>query len=94
MREREQRRVADPVAEAGARDARGTLHVEAPDLRVLLRVGDRRRFADAAELQGVVLRGALGNRVVRRVGHEKRRAGRARTSASRQLAPRAGGDLP
>ena len=50
-RERDERRVADPVAEARARHPRGTLHLEAADLRVLLRVVQRGRLADAAHLE-------------------------------------------
>ena len=39
---RDARGVADDVAEARARHARGALHVEAADLRVLARLGERR----------------------------------------------------
>ena len=49
-REGEQGRVADEVAEARAGDARGALHLEAAELGVLLRLGERGRLAPAGDL--------------------------------------------
>ena len=72
-RHRDECRVAHDVAEARAGHARRALHVEAADLGVLARVGERRRLADAAELLGVVLRVAVGRGVVRRVRDERER---------------------
>ena len=62
--------IADDVAEPRAGDARGALHVEAPDLRVLARLAELRRLADAAQLLGVILGIAVGRGVVGRVGDE------------------------
>ena len=72
--ERKEGCVADPVAEAGPGDASRTLHVEASDLGVLLRVAQHRRLTYPAELESVVLGGALRDRVVRRVRDEKPQA--------------------
>jgi hypothetical protein len=69
-RHRHERCVADHVAEARARDARSALHVEAGELRVLARLGERRGFADAPELFGVVLAVAVGRGRVWRVRHQ------------------------
>ena len=66
-REREQRRVAEHVAEARAGEPRGPLHVEAADLGVLLHLGELRRLAPAPDLDRIVLRVAVGRGVVRRV---------------------------
>ena len=65
--EREQGRVADQIAEAGAGQPRRPLHLEAADLGVLrpFRCG----IADAAELLGVLLGVAVGRRRVGRVRH-------------------------
>ena len=68
-RQRDERGVADHVSEARARDPRRALHVEAADLGVLLRIGDLRRLADAADLHRVLLGVAVGHRRVRRVGY-------------------------
>ena len=54
-REREQRGVADRVAEARAGDPRGALHVEAADLGVLPRLRELRRLARARDLDRVLL---------------------------------------
>ena len=70
--ESEQRHVADPVAEARARHARGALHVEPTDLRVLLHLGQRGRLAHAPDLFGLVLAHAVGHRRVRRVRHTEK----------------------
>ena len=67
-RERDERRVADEVAEARARDARGALHLEAADLRVLGAVG--LRVADAPELDRVVVGVAVGSGRIRGVGND------------------------
>ena len=73
VREREQCGVADPVAEARAGHARRALHLEAADLRVLLRLCELRRLAPALQLLRVVLRVAVRRRLVRRVGHARER---------------------
>ncbi len=73
QRHRDAGRVADDVAEARAGDARGALHVEAADLRVLARLAENGRLADPPELLGVVLRIAVRRRVVRRVRDERER---------------------
>ena len=65
-REREERRVADPVAEARAGHARGALHVEAADLGVFAG-GVGRRLARAAQLDRVLLL-AFGGGLVGQVG--------------------------
>ena len=65
--EREQRGVADEVAEPGAGQPRRALHLEAPDLGVLGSL--RRRLADAADLLGVLLRLAVGRGGVGRIRH-------------------------
>ena len=72
-RQREQRRVADDVAEPRAGEARGALELEAPDLARLLRLRERRRLAEAADLDGVVLGVAVRSRGVRRVRDERER---------------------
>ena len=54
-RQSDERGVADPVAETRAGDPRGPIHVEAADVRVLLRLGECWRVSDAAQLLGVVL---------------------------------------
>ena len=79
-REREQRRVAEHVAEARAGQPGGALHVEAADLGVLLRLCELRRLADPAELRGVLVGEAVRRRVVRRVRQlgERRLARRVR----------------
>src|SRR5205085_10561851 len=84
-REREQRRVADHVAEAGAGDLRRALHVEAAELEVVLRLGELRRLAPALDLDGVVLGLAVGDRPVRWVRHLLER-GVARGLGRRALA--------
>ena len=66
-REGEERRIADEVAEARAGESRGALELETPDLRSLLDVVARRRLADAAELDRILLGVAVGDRVVGRV---------------------------
>src|SRR5207248_280042 len=66
-REREERSVADPVAEAGAGDLRRALHVEPAELEVVLRVLELWRLAPAPDLRGVVLGVAVGHGLVRRV---------------------------
>ena len=68
-RERDERRVADQVAEARAREARRPLHVEAPDLGVLARLRQLGRLARARDLDRVLLLGAVRHRLVRRVRH-------------------------
>ncbi len=68
---RDARRVADDVAEARAGHARCALHVEAADLRVLPRLGQRRRLADATQLLRVVLRVAVGCRRMRWVRNQR-----------------------
>ena len=83
-RHRHERGVADDVAEARAGHARRSLHVEAPDLGVLARRLERRRLADPAELDGVVLRLAVGSGLVRGVRHEGER-GVALGLGSREL---------
>ena len=100
-RERDKRRVADHEAEARAREPRGALHVEAADLRVLLRVGERGRLAPAADLLRVLVGVAVGRGVVGRVrdhGEQPRRvrlpprrapARPAAAPPSRRAAPRA-----
>src|SRR6185503_12940874 len=70
---RDPRRVADDVAEPGARDAGRALHVESPDLRVLARLGEEGRLPDAPELLGVVLGVAVRRRGVRRIRDESER---------------------
>ena len=72
-REREQRGVADDVAEPRSGEARGALELEAADLARLLRLRERRRLAEAADLDGVVLGVAVRRRVVRRVRDERER---------------------
>jgi hypothetical protein len=66
-REREQGGVADEVAEAGAGDAGRPLHLEAAEAGRLDRVGQVGWLAPAGDLDGVVLRVAVGRRVARRV---------------------------
>ena len=66
-RHRDERRVADEVAEARAREPRRPLHLEAADLGVLGAVG--RRIADAPQLLGVLVGVAVGRRRVGRVRH-------------------------
>ena len=56
-----------PKRDAG--DARRTLHLEAAELGVLLRLGERRRLAPARDLDRVVLAVTVGGRLVRRVRH-------------------------
>ena len=68
-RHRDERRVADEVAEARAREPRGALHLEAADLGVLGPV--RRRVADAAQLDGVLVGVAVRRRRVGRIRHER-----------------------
>ena len=66
--ERERARVADEVAEAGARDAGGALHVEAAELDVLARRrggGSPPRRSSTASSSLV----AVGHRLVGRVRH-------------------------
>ena len=72
-REREERGVADDVAEARAREPCGALELEAADLARLPRLGEHRWLADAAQLLGVVLGVAVGCRSVRRVRDERER---------------------
>ena len=72
-RHRHPRRIADDVAEACSRDAGGALHVEAADLRVLARLREDGRLADAPELLGVLLRVAVRCRRMRRIGDERQR---------------------
>ena len=72
-REREQRGVADDVAEPRAGEARGALELEAADLARLLHLRERRRLAEAADLDRVVLGIAVGRRLVRRVRDERER---------------------
>ena len=69
QRECQQRGVTDQVAEPGAGEARRTLHVEASDLGVLPRLGERRRVAHPAELLGIFFREPVGSGVVGRVRH-------------------------
>ena len=71
-REREQRRVAHPVAEAGARHPCGALHLEAPDLGVLARLVECRGLADPAHLGDVVLGRSVGDVRMRQVGDAQR----------------------
>ena len=71
-REREPRGVPDPVPEARAGHPRRALHVEAPDLEVVARLGERGRLADAPHLADVVLGGAVRNVVVREVRDAQR----------------------
>ena len=66
-REGEERRIADEVAEARAGESRGALQLETPDLRSLLDVVARRRLADAAELDRILIGVSVGDRVVGRV---------------------------
>ena len=73
-RHRHARGVAHDVPEACSRDTRGTLHVEASDLRVLARFGEHGWVANPSQLLGVVLRVAVGRRVVGRVRHECERS--------------------
>ncbi len=68
-REREQGGVADQVAEAGTGEPSRALHVEAPDLRVLLGLRDSRWLADSAQLLRVLVAPAVGRRLVGRVRH-------------------------
>ena len=86
-RHRDAGRVADDVAEARPRDARGALHVEAADLRVLAGIGEDRRLAHAPELLGVLFRVAVGRRVVR-AGWERAPAPRRSRPPLRRVAPR------
>ncbi len=72
-RHRDPCRIAHDVAEARSGHARSSLHVEAADLRVLAGLGERRRLAHTAKLLGVVLRVAVGRRVVGRVRDERER---------------------
>ncbi len=72
-REREEGGVADEVAEARSRQAGGTLELEATDLARLLRLRELGRLAEAADLDGVVLGVAVGCRLVRRVGDDRKR---------------------
>src|SRR4029453_8024794 len=51
----EQRGVADDVAEAGAREASGALHLEAAELEVVSWMLELRRLAPAPDLDRVVL---------------------------------------
>ena len=86
-REREQRGVADQVAEARAGDLRRALHLEAADLGVLARLVELRRLADAAQLLGVLVGVAVGRRLVRRVRHLAQQLV-ARGLRLRELGPR------
>ncbi len=100
-REREQRGVADDVAEARAGETCGPFHVEAPDLRVLLRVGELRRLADSGRSRPRRRRcrrrvrsrpaGSERARAPRRGRPPRRRAPARRAAAppSRRAAPRA-----
>ena len=63
-RQREQRRVADDVAEARSGQPGGALELEAPDLRCLPHLCERGRLTEAPQLHGVVLAGAVGCRFV------------------------------
>ena len=74
QRELEQRDVAEPVHEARARDAGAALEVDPAVGRreidvILHREVERRRLADALDLDGVLFREAVGGRHVRRVRH-------------------------
>src|SRR5256885_9583802 len=69
----EQRRVADDVAEPRAGDAGGALHLEAPQLEVVADPRQLRGRAPAADLDRVLLRVAVGNRLVRRIRHLRQR---------------------
>src|SRR5581483_11221111 len=63
----DERGIPDHEPEARAGEACCSFHLEPPDLRVL---GPRRgRLADAADLDGVLLRDAVGRRRVGRVRH-------------------------
>ena len=71
QRHRDERRVADDVAEARAGDASGTVHVEAADLGVLAQRLERVRLADALQLLCVLFRVAVRSGVVRWVRDER-----------------------
>ena len=66
-REREPRRVAEPVPEARAGHASCALHVEAADLDVLAGIVERARLAHTADLLHVVLGRAVGHVGARKV---------------------------
>ena len=97
-REREQRRVADQVAEARAGEPRRALHVEAADLGVLLRLGGRHRLADQRGARLGVLVGRSRREPSRREDSALARAprlaqppprrARARPACSSSLTPR------
>ena len=72
-RESEQRGIADDVAEPRSGEARGALELEAADLARLLGIRERRCFAEAADLDGVVLGVAVRRGVVRWVRDEGER---------------------
>ena len=68
QREGDARGVADDVAEARARQPRGALHLEAPELEVVLRIGELGRLAGGAHDVALGVSALLvRDRLVRRV---------------------------
>ena len=86
-REREQRGVADEVAEPRAGEPRGALELEAADLRASFTSSSVVGSPDTAELDGVVLGVAVGRRVVGGFGTSSER-GVALGLAPRRVPPR------